>query len=189
MDVLERASRLHHEAGDLLQTTPLGQALSQLGEITFTGSFFLDLMVYPDLDLYLPTVPVERIFTVATRVAEDSRLVRLSYENEPHPGMEGGLYLNVRFAIGDWGRPWKVDIWWLEPEMILEKMEPMLRFQKMLTPELRQAILEYKFSLLNEIGRTPQYSGYYIYKAFLDEGLRDPEDVTRYLVSKGIQVD
>jgi hypothetical protein len=82
-----------------------------------------------------------------------------------------------------------VDLWWLEADLIQEKMEIVHHFKQRLTPELRRQIIMYKYSLLNSAGRTPQFSGYFIYKAFLDEGLRDPVDVTDYLISNNIQID
>jgi len=187
--ILERATRLQREASEVMQSTGLGKALEPLGEIVYTGSYFLDLMVYPDLDLYLPKMDIERIFSAAGQVATDQRVVRVSFENELHPGLEGGLYLNFRINLGEWGRPWKVDIWWLDKEMIQEKMGIMIHFKQLLTPDLREQILRYKYSLLNDLGRTPMYSGYHIYRAFLDEGLRDPGEVTRYLVAKGIKIE
>ena len=67
-------------------------------------------------------------------------------------------------------------------------MAPMRHFLGCLTPELRRQIIRYKLSMLTPAGRTPMYSGYYIYRAFIDEGLTDFEQVTRYLVANGIQV-
>ena len=67
-------------------------------------------------------------------------------------------------------------------------MAPMHRFREKMTPELREAVQRYKVSILTDEHRTPSYSGYYIYRAFLDEGLWDPEDVTRYLVEHGIKM-
>ena len=39
--------------------------------------------------------------------------------------------------------------------------------------------MRYKRSIITAAGRTPMYSGYYVYKAFIDEGLVDHAAVTR----------
>jgi hypothetical protein len=183
---LERAGRLKLEAGQVMDSICLMESLLPLGEVSFTGSYFLDVMVYPDLDLYVPMTGIENIFAAVGRMASNPGVKRVTYENEDHPGMQGGLFMNLRVNLGDWGHHWKVDIWWLNANLLHEKMEIMLRYKKMLTPDLRSQIILYKTSLLNNAGRTPRYSGYFIYKAFLDEGLRDPAEITGYLIANGI---
>lgn len=187
-DPLERATRLQLEAGELMKTIRLLESLQPSGEVFFTGSYYLDVMVYPDLDLYVPMTGVENIFAAAGQLASHPVVTRVTYENEDHPILPGGLFLNLRVNLGDWGRLWKVDIWWLEEDLIHEKIRIMQRFKQLLTPDLREQIIRYKTSLLNNLGRTPRFSGYFVYKAFLDEGLRDPADVTGYLVTSGINI-
>jgi hypothetical protein len=58
-----------------------------------------------------------------------------------------------------------------------------------MTPELREEIIRYKLSVMTSDKRTPKYSGYYIYKAFLDEGMTDFDAVSQYLVANGINMD
>jgi hypothetical protein len=188
MNLLERAGRLHQEADELTLVLGLKDTLQPFGEIVATGSYYLDLMVYPDLDLYIPKASIPAIFTATGKIANDKDVVRVTFENEPHPGLEGGYFLNFRVNFGGWGRPWKLDIWWLDPDMIIEKMKIMHSFKHLLSPALREIILNYKFSLFTKDQRTPMYSGYYIYKAFLIEGLREPAEVTRYLIDHGINL-
>ena len=118
-DPLARASRLQLEAGQLMKTIRLMESLQPSGEVFLTGSHFLDVMVYPDLDLYVTMTGIENIFAAAGQMAGNARVARVTYENEDHPGMQAGIFLNLRVNLGDWGRFWKVDIWWLD-----EKLHP-----------------------------------------------------------------
>jgi hypothetical protein len=68
-------------------------------------------------------------------------------------------------------------------------MADMRHFQAKMTPEMREKIINYKLSVFTPQLRTPAYSGYYIYKAFLDEGFNDFERVTQYLIANGIHVE
>jgi len=187
-DLLERAARLQREAAGLMQSIQLMESLGPTGEVFFTGSYFLDVMVYPDLDLYVSMTSIDKIFTAAGRMTSHPIVTRVTFENEEHAILPGGLYLNLRVNLGDWGRLWKVDIWWLDEALIHEKIRVMRRFKMLLTPDLREQIIRYKASIINSLGRTPQFSGYFVYKAFLEEGLRSPADVSAYLVANGINI-
>jgi hypothetical protein len=189
MDVLERAARLRQEADLVMQAVRLEEILRPYGDMVPTGSYFLDVMVYPDIDLYMPAVSLAQVFEIGARLAEVSIVTQVVFEKSDLPGLPGGLYLKPRIAYGDWGRPWKIDIWFLEAAVIAEKMTPMQGFAARLTPALREQILRYKLSLLNDEQRTPRFSGYFIYKAFIDEGLSDFDQVTQYLIDNGIDIE
>jgi hypothetical protein len=184
---LALAERLHHQAGQLLSDLRLVEIISPYGPITPTGSYYLNAMVYPDIDIYLPKLSIAELFLAGGQLAQAEGIVQVVFEQND-PSMPGGLYLKMRIANDTWGRSWKIDLWSLDPDLLEEKMAPMRHFLSCLTPELRLQIIRYKLSMLNLAGRTPMYSGYYIYKAFIDEGLRDNHQVTQYLVANGIQV-
>ena len=59
MNILERAARLRTEADQVMELIGLAGILHPYGEITFSGSYFLDVMVYPDIDLYIPKITLE----------------------------------------------------------------------------------------------------------------------------------
>ena len=184
---LALAERLHQQAGQLLADLRLAEIIAPYGAITPTGSYYLNVMVYPDIDIYLPRLTIAQLFLLGGQLVQAEGVVQAVFEQND-PMMPGGLYFKLRIANKVWGRPWKVDLWSLDPDLMEEKMAPMRHFLARLTPELRLQIIRYKLSVLTPAGRTPMYSGYYIYKAFIDDGLSDFEQVTRCLVANGIQV-
>ena len=163
--------------------------LSEYGRVIFTGSYFLDVMIYPDIDLYLSKVSIKEVFQIAERLAVSEMVRMVVFEKSADPRLPHGLYLKARVAYGDWGRPWKIDIWSLDDSLIDDLMRDMESFKEKMTPQVREQIINYKASIMTAKGRTPMYSGYFIYKAFIDESISDFQEVTRYLVDKGIKME
>jgi hypothetical protein len=188
IDPLERSAALREEADLVLEQVSLREILRPYGRIVPTGSYYLDVMAYPDIDLYIPKVSIEELFAIGGQFAACERVFQVIFEKSRTADLPGGLYLKPRIDYGAWGRPWKIDIWSLEDGVIEDKMRDMLRFKREMTAELRERILRYKVSILTADLRTPMYSGYYVYRAFIDEGLTDFDGVTRYLVEQGIRM-
>ena len=187
---LERAGKLRQEADIVLGKIRAFEVLQPYGKVYLTGSYFLDVMAYPDIDLYLTKISLEQVFTIGAQFAQNELVTQVVFEKTDDPvHLPEGLYLKARVKYGDWGRPWKFDIWSLDEKVIQHKMADMLHFQQRMTPTVRQLILRYKLSILTADKRTSMYSGYYIYRAFIDEGLTDFERVTDYLIKNHIRVD
>lgn len=187
---IERASKLRKEADMILGYTGIFDILRPYGKVYPGGSYFLDVMVYPDIDLYITRVSLDQLFEIGAQIAKCELVTQVVFEKTDDPiRLPDGLYLKSRLQYGDWERPWKIDLWSLAEAVIQDKMADMHRFSGKLTPEMRLQIIRYKLSVLTPQMRTPMYSGYYIYKAFLDEGLTDDESVTRYLISNGIKLE
>lgn len=189
MHPLEYAGKLRQEADLILQKVRLMEILGPSRKITFTGSYFLDVMVYPDIDIYISKLTGAQLFQVGAQLAESELVAQVIFEKSNNPQLPGGLYLKPRIAYGDWGRPWKIDIWSLDEALIEQKMESMLRFKAWMTDQVRGQIISYKLSIMSSTRRTPMYSGYFIYKAFIDEGLTDYKEVTNYLIKNGIEIE
>jgi len=189
MDPLQRSAVLRQEADLILQKVRLYEILEPYGRIVPTGSYYLDIMVYPDIDVYMSKVSVEELFAIGGRLAMCDMVYQVVFEKSRTAGLPGGLYLKPRIEYGQWGRPWKIDIWSLEDKLIDEKMADMLRFKQAMTAEVKERILRYKYSILTECRRTPMYSGYYICRAFIDEKLTDHKAVTQYLAEHGIRMN
>jgi len=186
---LERADLLRREADIVMELIGLHDILQKYAIVFPTGSYLLDVMVFPDIDLYISLVGIPQLFEIGAQIALCELVTQVVFERSDDPILlPGGLYLKPRIRYGNWGRPWKIDIWSLDEAIISSKMAEMEHFRSRLTPELRQKIIEYKLSIMTAQLRPPAYSGYYIYKAFIDEGLVEFESVTRYLTAHGIDL-
>jgi hypothetical protein len=188
MNPLERADKLRQQADFILQEVRLYEILSPREGIVPTGSYFLDVMIYPDIDLYMSKVSIERLFHIGGQIATSPMVWQVVFEKSKDARLPEGSYLKPRIEYGDWGRPWKIDIWSLDDSVIDRQMADIHRFKSKMTAPLREQILNYKFSILTDAHRTPMYSGYFIYKAFLDEGISDFQKVTQYLIDNGIRM-
>ena len=91
--------------------------------------------------------------------------------------------------LGDWERPWKVDIWSLPLAVIEKKQMELIDLKRRMTQEHRRRILDCKYRLLTAAGRTPMYSGLYIYRAVVDHGMQELGRIVEFLKGNGIDVD
>ena len=188
MDPLQRSAMVQQEADRVMEAVGLHDILRPHGPVVFTGSYMLGVMVYPDIDLYIPPVSIAQLFHIGAQIAACEMVYEVVFQRPRVADLPGGLYLKPRIQYGDWGRPWKIDIWSVSDALIERNLAPMRRFQERMTPELRERIIRYKVSIMTEAHRTPPFSGYHIYRAFIDEGLSDPDEVTRYLIEQGVRM-
>lgn len=184
----ERARALRNEADTVLEMVQLREHCASIGQIIFSGSYFLDLMMYPDIDLYLPLTTPKILFALAAKFAEYDFVKKIIFEKGEPGELEKGFYLKPIIEYGNWKRPWKIDIWSLPLDIVNKKQKEIQNFKDRMTPAQRKLILEYKYSILTETGRTPMYSGIYVYRAIIDLGLKDFNRITDYLKDNGIEM-
>lgn len=184
----ERSKRLRKEADEVLAMVYLKRHCAAIGKLIPTGSFFLDCMMYPDIDLYLPLVPIEILFGIAIKVAQYDCVKKINFEKGGPGSLAKGFYLKPIIEYGNWKRSWKIDIWSLPISIINEKQKELEDIRNRMTPAHKKIVLNYKFSVLTETGRTPMYSGIYIYRAIINLGLEDFSKITEYLKKNGINM-
>jgi hypothetical protein len=188
---IEIADRLHKAGAELL-AGGLGRLLRTYGEVCYSGSYYLDLMAWPDLDIYLPLDPsaayLTRFLKLGPRLASVCQLISLRFKDHvryPEAPLPQGLYWGARVEQNS-DLCWKLDIWALPPAVIETNQAELDRLKTRLTPVTRTLILELKQALLTPEGRTPIFSGYHIYCAVLDHGMHAIEEVKEYLKNQGV---
>lgn len=188
MNLQDRSRRLRREADDVLARLNLHELCAAIGPLTPTGSYFMDLMIYPDIDLYLPSTTPERFMGIATQLATLDGIRRINYMRGGPGPQEDGLYLGPKFTYGNWGRPWKLDIWAVSASFRAAKEAELSDLKVRMTPAQRDRILQTKFRLLTDEGRTPVFSGIFIYRAVIDHQLEDHREIVEFLRANDISV-
>lgn len=182
----ERARCLRKEADTVLEMIDLKKHCAAIGQIVPTGSYFMDLMMYPDIDLYLPPSTAQVLLSLAMQLVKYDCVKEIVFQKGGHGDLAKGLYLKPKIEHGNWGRLWKIDIWTLPLDIVDNKQKELEELKNRMTSTQRKRILEYKFSILTEKGRTPMFSGIFIYRAVVNLGINDFTEITEYLKENGI---
>ena len=196
-DPVELSDALQAEANSLVWSKGLDEALSQFGSVFYTGSFRLNLMMWPDIDIEMSVEPdpdsVACFFDLGKAIASLEGVSNLQFSNQLHFPKHSevapeGLYWKVTIQREKGRMPWKIDLYSLRPEIIDQSKVEMNRLDQKLDREKRALILKTKYALLTPTGRTPISSGHNIYRAVLDEGLEEFNDIVEYLRENGVEV-
>jgi len=162
----ERAQCLRKEADEVLETVHLKEHCAPIGKTVPTGSYFLDLM----------------------KLVEYDCVKEIVFQKGGPGDLAEGFYLKPVVEHGSWERPWKIDIWSLPLDIVEKKQKELSDIKDRMTPVHRRLILEYKYSILTEKKRTPMFSGIYIYRAVMNLGLKDFNEITEHLRENGINI-
>ncbi len=179
---------LRREADKVLSLLCMHDACLHVGEIIPTGSYFMDLMIYPDIDLYLPPAKAEDFLRIAIPVSSYECVRRINFKRGGPGDLKRGLYLKLVIRYGNWQRPWKIDIWSLPMAVVETKQAKLTDLKCRMTSWDRELILQTKHALLTSAGRTPMFSGLHIYEAVIDHHLHQLEAIIEYLRVNGIDV-
>lgn len=195
-DVIKLSGQLQKEARSLLKNKALWQAFTGKGKIHVSGSTYLNLLIFPDLDIYFETndkIHVLPIFAEAAKnlfLMNEVTSIEMEKElNKKYPKqVPEGIFLQYRINNGR--HLWKVDIWAVkDPNVLQAKMKESFSFKAKMTPDQRKLILEAKYKLMLPFGRTPVGSSYLVYKAVLEQGLDTVDKIIAYIREQGGNVD
>lgn len=190
------SKKLQSEAETLVFQNGLDSILKKYGEIFYTGSFYLDLMIWSDIDIQVLFEPeefdIEKFINIGKDIAKKFDVIEMKFKNHvAHKAFQlpEGLYWNIKIKRPGEKLPWKIDLWALNNNDFHEKKTKIQKFKSKLNNLNRQLILDTKYSLLNKDGRTPILSGYYIYEAVLDKQIYKINEIIEYLTNRGIKIE
>lgn len=163
MNSILKSKNIKTKADEIFFKKGLNNILQNYGKIFYTGSYFLDLMVWLDLDieLSLKTNPfsLKHFFEIGEKIASRFKVVSMTFHNRiDFPIHEKGLYWNI--IINYEKIDFNIDLWSF-PENILKKnIKRMQILKNKITNDKKEKIINIKTSLLKEEGKIPRFSGY-----------------------------
>ena len=186
--LLRRQVALQKEARDVLDELDLERRLDDFGSMLVTGSFVSGLMVWRDLDIMFlsgPELSPTDVLAAMGRLVLLPGIARFDYADERGARSPTGEPRDERYHVPTtYARPsgtWRLDLtFWLHDahENVTAWHR---RLRDSLTPEERSAILRIK----DVWHRRPEYpdavSGFEIYTAVLQHGVRAPEQFEDWL--------
>ncbi len=187
--LLEKSKELKAQADKILEESGIVEILKDYGEVKLGGSYALDVMLRPDIDLFVIT----KTHNWGKVLDIHAKIMRLKYfrdfnfanwvdfEDQAVTPMKG-YYFQPWVPIND--QLWKMDIWLItsEYDRTIELTE---YYKKLLDQETddrkRVAILEIKEVMRKDEKYVKGVDGKLIYSAVLEKGIKDVEEFKKSL--------
>jgi len=165
--------------------TVLGR-LSPLGELSPTGSFVSGLMVWKDLDVMMlggPDFSPHDVLSLLGRAVDIPGVTGFHYVDERGPRSPTGEQRDERYHVMIRLDDWRIDlsIWRFDDHAHVTQFHRDLASR--VTAEQRQIILQIKDVWHQRPEYPDEVSGFEIYTAVLEHGIRSSEEFGRWLSS------
>ena len=164
--------KLKKVGNKILYEEGLLDILNTLGEAKIVGSFDLDLLVKPDIDITIGVdeYDIDKYFSVCNQIAKDFKPIRIKYLDQSVAKFEAfpfqtGYFLGInleREAIN-----WSIDCWLFTQEIFKERIRLHERNKKKLSDKNRELLMNIKESICEN----PKYRSADLYEAVLFEGV------------------
>jgi hypothetical protein len=174
--LLQRQNARQEQAHTVMDALQPLQRWDQFGEPKLCGAMSYGLLVAPDIDIEIyGALSVDAGFSLVSDWAGALAVDRVLFINAVN-GPDAGLGWEVRYHVD--GMPWAVQMWLLPADYdgprSADLVEPM---RTALCSRTRSAILRIKESLVE---RGAEYRSIDVYRAVLDDGVKDVEEYDRW---------
>jgi hypothetical protein len=172
--VLARADALRRAADELLRETGVVDVFGRLGTVHPVGSYRLNVMYRPDIDLIVTADYLRRdnAISVTKRLLDLGHFQTVGFADwvsHENPDAAKSYYWELRAIREDaW---WKLDVWYTSPADD-RSIEPTERFARLLqgNPAAREVILRIKAHFFDGTKYRDGVTGFAIYDAVLNHG-------------------
>ena len=169
------ATELHDEAKDFVEFTQLNQRLESF-EFYFTGSYALDAMAWPDVDINVRFAGHhEDVFALGSEILREVSPSWFELRQAANEKDSPGIYF-LGFETRRQSILWNVDIWFLDDDRFVANQDWLRATCSAMTSELRDSIVAIKHSLLTRGVYPAERASMDVYAAVLGAGVRDVEE-------------
>jgi hypothetical protein len=172
---------LKEEGRKILEDDGLLDILSKYGKVQIVGSYDLDLLIKPDIDISIcvDKFDIDRYFSLCSEITKKLKPSRVKYIDQslqklPFP-FEEGYFLGLHIPRKD--IVWTIDGWVFTPEIFNERVAYHNRIKQKLNKDTREILLTIKKTICNN----PNYMSNDLYNAVLFENVASlPEFLAWY---------
>ena len=177
---------MHRAAQKILTASRLLSILKEFGTVKCTGSYAADLMMKPDVDIYVmaSSFTKKRVLQAYNKILKIPNFYMCAffdYVRHRHPDLAipRAYYMKLN-AVGKKRERWKIDLWFLTPKD-LKKVKHFDLLTQEIAPVQKQAILQFK-----KIREKYVYSihSHLIYDAVLEHNILTLPALKRFLKKK-----
>lgn len=169
------------QAAKILKNSRVIELFSDYGTVKLVGSYALNVMLRPDLDIYVLTKKqdFEKLSKILNRLFSKNYFQQICFANWYDFSRESGIegyYLEPKINIGK--NRWKLDIWFMTEDQYKPHTEKFLGLlNNDFNPEIKRGII---LELKNHFRDGEKYkgniNGKMIYKAVLEDGIKTPKE-------------
>lgn len=183
----EEQSRLKRQTEKLVLGTGIFEIFSRYGDLSpIGGSYKYDLMVYPDIDIDVVSIEIDKQkFAELVREMVSSKFVRkvstadtVNFE-AIQKGRPKGYWIGLEILFE--GERWGVDCWLQHPDWTLENKDIYTKRLSELDDTGKSAILLIKYDLIRQgtYGKTVFSTD--VYNAVLDQNIRTATEFNQFI--------
>lgn len=193
-NLLIRSSQIKKNANHIIDLLQLNETINSHGFDHFvSGSFFLDTMVWNDIDIVLAIrdIEMESLIIFYNELMRKNGLLKSIFKNEfiDNSGKEA-YYLGCVFLLEN--KFWKIDFKFIKTNLFLSQRERITKTRDKISDSQRELIIKLKNDFLeidpeNGLKRIPKGISYDIYNLVLEEFLTDPKKIKERLKEKYIE--
>ncbi len=179
---------MRNQADKILEQSGVIKILADYGEVKIGGSYALDVMLRPDIDLFVVEQEHdwEKILEIQSKIMRTRYFREFDFVNwvdfeRPSPDFMRGYYFQPWVPAGD--QLWKIDIWIITSEHD-RSAQTSEHFKKLLDgagESKKIAILEIKEAMRQGKKYRPGVDGQLIYRAVLENGVTTPKGFEEFL--------